>query len=151
VKLYLVQHGLALPESIDPDRALDEKGIVQTQKMGEFLRTQEIKVSSIWHSKKLRALQTAQIIAQYLDNAELLETGDLNPEKPVEPMVKELTKQHKDLLVVGHLPFLQKLCGKLLAGSNKLEMIAFRNSGIVCLEEIDIWKISWIVNPNLYL
>ena len=151
MKLYLVQHGLASPESIDPQRALDEKGIVQTQKMADFLRTQEIQVSELLHSKKLRAVQTAHILAQHLGDIELIERGGLNPEDPVEPMFSEIEKRTKDLMIVGHLPFLQRLAGKLLNGSTKSDLIVFRNSGIICLNSEDIWRIAWIVNPNLYI
>lgn len=151
MKLYLVQHGLASPESIDPQRALDEKGIVQTQRMADFLRTQQIRISELWHSKKLRAAQTAQILAQHLGNIELIERGGLDPQDSIEPMFSEIENRTKDLVIVGHLPFLQKLAGKLLNGSVKSDSITFRNSGIICLDFDDVWKIAWIVNPNLYI
>jgi len=71
MRLYLIQHGIALPESEDPQKGLSDKGVVQTQKMAEFLRRQDTKVNLIWHSKKLRAVQTAQIFSQHITAAEI--------------------------------------------------------------------------------
>lgn len=151
MRLYLIQHGLALPESIDQKKGLSEKGIIQTQKMAELFRTKDLEVDLIWHSKKLRAIQTAQIFSQYILDAKIEQRDDLNPQDPIVKFPQQLEALDKHLMIVGHLPFLQKLAARLLVNSTVSDLIFFRNSGVVCLEYIDRWKILWMVNPDLYL
>ena len=151
MRLYLIQHGIALPESEDPQKGLSDKGVVQTQKMAEFLRRQDAKVDLIWHSKKLRAVQTAQIFSQHITAAGIVERDDINPLDRVDKFAHELEAADRDAMIVGHLPFLQKLAAKLLANSNNFELISFKNSGIVCLEYKESWKILWMISPDLYL
>lgn len=148
MKLYLVQHGQALAEELDPQRGLSEKGIKETQNMAEFCRRKELEVDLIWHSKKLRSFQTAKIFSQYLGDIELVERDDLNPKDPVDKFSKEIEKLNKDLMIVGHLPFLQKLTAKLLVNSVDCPLITFRYSGIVCLGYEQDWKISWFIIPE---
>ena len=151
MRLYLIQHGIALPESEDPQKGLSEKGVVQTQKMAEFLRRQDTKIDLIWHSKKLRAVQTAQIFSQHITAAGIVERDDINPQDSVDKFAHELEAADKDAMIVGHLPFLQKLAAKLLVKSANIELISFKNSAIVCLEYKESWKILWMINPDLYL
>ncbi len=151
MRLYLIQHGIALPESKDPQKGLSNKGVVQTQKTAEFLRRQDTKIDLIWHSKKLRAVQTAQIFSQHITVAEIVERDDINPQDSVDKFAAELQAADKDAMIVGHLPFLQKLAAKMLANSTNIELISFKNSGVVCLEYKESWKILWMISPDLYL
>lgn len=149
MKLYLVQHGRALPEEKDPQKSLSREGKNQTQKTAQFLKERSIKADSIWHSKKTRSIQTAQIISQSVACTKMTERDDLNPKDPVDKFQGEIEKLNADLMIVGHLPFLQKLTSLLLAGSDSLELVSFKNSGIVCLEYKDTWKLTWFVPPEL--
>ena len=54
--IYLVQHGEAKPEEIDPERRLTENGTRAVQKVADFLRKSSgLEVDTIWHSGKPRA------------------------------------------------------------------------------------------------
>lgn len=64
MRLYLVQHGEAQPENVDPQRHLTEQGQRAVQKVAEFLRPLSLSVSAIWHSGKPRAQQTAEILSR---------------------------------------------------------------------------------------
>jgi phosphohistidine phosphatase len=149
MNLYLIQHGLSLPEEQDPKRPLSPEGEEQTQKIAEFLKARKIKVDCIWHSSKLRAIQTAQIISESLPCPEIHERNDLNPLDSVSKFPEEIKSLNKNLMIVGHLPFLEKLAALLLTGTEGYKIIAFKNSGIVCLECTDAWKLAWIVAPEL--
>jgi phosphohistidine phosphatase len=61
----------------------------------------------------------------------------------------EIETLEKDLMIVGHLPFLQKLASFLLSGTEGNQFISFRNSGVICLEYTDAWKLLWAVVPEL--
>ena len=149
MKLYLIQHGIALPEEKDPEKSLSPEGKDDTKKTAEFLKAKNIEVDAVWHSPKMRAAQTAQIIVNSILCEEIQERDDLNPLDSVENISQEIESLNKDLMIVGHLPFLQKLASLLLSGSEKNQFISFKNSGAVCLEYTDNWKIVWVVTPFL--
>lgn len=149
MKLYLIQHGLSLPEEKDPKRPLSPEGEEETQKIAEFLKTREIKVDCIWHSSKLRAIQTAQVISKFISCLEIHERNDLSPLDSVSKFPEEIKSLNKNLMIVGHLPFLEKLAALLLTGTENYKIVAFKNSGIVCLEYTDAWKIAWTLVPEL--
>ncbi|MBW2594173.1 MAG: phosphohistidine phosphatase SixA, partial [Deltaproteobacteria bacterium] len=55
-----------------------------------------------------------------------------------------------DLMVVGHLPFMEKLVSYLTAGLEDKRVYKFQNSGIVCLDrEENNWFIKWTLNPDI--
>ena len=149
MKLYLIQHGISLPEEKDPEKSLSPEGKEETQRTAEFLKTKNIKVDAVWHSPKLRAMQTAQIVANSIFCSEIKERNDLKPLDSAENFPEEIRFLDKNLMIVGHLPFLQKLASLLLSGSETNQFISFKNSGVVCLEYTDTWKIAWIVTPAL--
>jgi len=149
MKLYLIQHGLSLPEEKDPKRPLSAEGEEETQKTAEFLKTKGITVDCIWHSSKLRAIQTAQIISKFIRCPEILERHDLNPLDSVSKFAEEIKFLNKDLMIIGHLPFLEKLAALLVTGTESYKIVAFKYSGVVCLEYSDTWKIAWIITPQL--
>ena len=149
MRLYLIQHGIALPEEKDPEKSLSPEGKEETQRAAEFLKTKNIEVDAVWHSPKLRAIQTAQIIVNSIVCSEIKERDDLNPLDSVENFPKEIKSSNKNLMIIGHLPFLQKLASLLLSGSETNQFISFKNSGVVCLEYTDTWKIAWIIIPVL--
>jgi len=149
MKVYIVQHGLSMPEEIDPEKALSPDGNKQSRNMAEFLREKNIRVDSIWHSPKKRAVQTAHIMAEIVACPETQEKKDLNPLDPVGNLPGEIEHLNKDLMIVGHLPFLQKLASFLLSGTEDNQFISFRNSGVICLECTDSWRFLWTVVPEL--
>ena len=97
----------------------------------------------------MRAIQTAQIISKFISCPEIRERNDLNPLDSVSKFLEEIKSLNKNLMVVGHLPFLEKLAALLLTGTENYKIVAFKNSGIVCLEYTDAWKIAWIITPEL--
>ena len=64
MKVYLVQHGKAVDKSVDPERPLSDEGTQQTQAVADFIASLNIKVECIWHSGKMRAHQTAEILSK---------------------------------------------------------------------------------------
>lgn len=144
MKLYLIQHGEAKPEKIDPARGLTDKGIADATKVAEF--SKNIKVAEIWHSTKLRAKQTAEIFAKALGKQAIEQEG-LKPNDPVSPIVKEIDR---DLMIVGHLPFMEKISSLLITGSEDNQPVIFQQAGIVCLENTDSkWGLSWMATPEV--
>lgn len=154
MRLFLIQHGEATMEEIDPSRPLTTKGRSDVQKIASFLKGAGVRPGDILHSGKTRARQTAEIIAAQLGpDCRVKEREGLAPNDPVKVLANELSGMANDLMIVGHLPFLGKLACMLLAGSESKNLVAFRQGGVVCLQgnEDQIWQVAWMVTPELLL
>ncbi len=153
MNLYLVQHGESKPEAEDPERSLTAKGEEETRKISIAGRKLNIRPSKIYHSGKLRAIQTAKIIAEglTLSPSSLSLAQGLNPNDDVKPWANQISEETEDLMLVGHLPFLEKLASLLLCGNEEARVVMFRYSGIVCLErkEDKKWGLRWILLPEM--
>ncbi len=112
MKLYLVQHGKAESKEADPKRPLTETGHRELKKMLSFLKTLNLKVDSIFHSGKMRAEQTAQILSQAVNSKNnVSKRDDLGPNDDVKIINSELQKQQRDVMLVRHLVLPNKLAG----------------------------------------
>ena len=66
MRLYLVQHGEALPKQVDPERPLSERGRSDVARVADFLKGAGIRVTRVAHSGKTRARQTAELLASFV-------------------------------------------------------------------------------------
>lgn len=150
MRLYLVQRGKALSEDINPKRPLSEEGREDVERIAKFLKG-KIDLDMIWHSEKLRAKETAEILAKYLLPKEgLREVRGLTPLDPVESLPEKIIGEDKEIMIVSHLPFLQKLCSLILTGSENYNLVNFSQAGCVYLEEREkTFGICWITTPEL--
>ena len=148
--IFLVQHGLSLPKDQDPEKGLSDQGRADTIRIAEVAKTYEIPVSKIVHSGKKRAEQTADIFNETLGVESSCERIDgINPLDDVTQFAAHIEPRSNEM-VVGHLPFMERLVGYLTAGSVDLRVYKFQNSGIVCLDrEAGDWFIKWTLNPNI--
>ena len=154
MRLYLVRHGQAKDEKEDPNRPLTDKGMQDVRKVAQFSKPLNIHVQRILHSGKLRAAQTAEIIAEAVQSDEgVVQHEGLNPNDPIEPILQDIERMSAELMLVGHLPFLNKLLAKLVIDDESVEIVAFQSAGMVCLEKSPegIWKIAWMITPELLL
>ena len=57
-----------------------------------------------------------------------------------------------NLMLVGHLPFMERLTAFLITGSFEKPVFKFQNSGIVCLDKdpaTESWVIKWTLMPHI--
>jgi phosphohistidine phosphatase len=150
MKLYLMQHGEAKSEAEDSERLLTIRGEEKTRKVSGTAKGLGIRPSRIYHSKKMRAEQTAGIIAGALDLSAQLGQG-LNPNDAIRPWVERISREPEDLMIVGHLPFLEKLASFLVHGDEGAKAVMFRYSAIVCLEKKGSgrWAVDRMVKPEM--
>jgi len=148
--LYLVQHGLSLPKEIDSERGLSEEGRSEVERIAGVAKGYGVTVSFIVHSGKKRALQTAEIMAAYLKpHLGIRPTSGLDPNDDVEPWVKKL-ESAADTMLVGHLPFLEKLVSRLIIGKPEPVVFKLQNGGILCLAmHSGAWVIRWALMPHI--
>ena len=150
MRIYLVQHGEAKRKEEDPARPLTEKGRSEVERVGRFLARIGVRVDRILHSGKLRAAQTAELMAKYVKSMEKIEAVDgLDPLADPRIWAERLDKSEHDLMLVGHLPHLKRLVSLLLTGRDDLEIVRFRYAGVVCLEKDEKWSILWIIRPDM--
>jgi phosphohistidine phosphatase len=149
--LFLVQHGKSLPKEKDPDQGLSREGLAETQTMATLAAENNVQVMRIIHSGKKRALQTAEIFVRLLEpEAGMTKGAGLAPLDDVAMFASTLNNE-ENIMVVGHLPFLEKLVSQLVAGSQDTPVIKFQNSSILCLDTEDAsgtWFIRWALFPR---
>jgi len=150
--LYLVQHGQSLPKEVDPERSLSNEGRSTVDRIAKVAADYGVHISRIQHSGKVRARQTAEIIASHLHPEEgLQESAGLNPNDDV-AVAAEALSGDENLMLVGHLPFIERLLSHLVAGSSDTRIFKFQNGGIVCLDKDraeDSWYIKWTLMPQI--
>ncbi|MFO8085599.1 MAG: phosphohistidine phosphatase SixA [Desulfobacterales bacterium] len=150
--LYLVQHGKNLPKDKDPHKGLSEKGLAEIKRIAEVAAQYGVKVSKILHSGKTRAKQTAQVFASLLHiQSEIEQVDGINPLDDVTVLAKKLDSE-ENIMIVGHLPFMEKLTSYLVVGSDEYPIFKFQNGGIVCLDkepDFKRWIIKWTLMPNI--
>jgi phosphohistidine phosphatase len=150
--LYLVQHGKSLPKDQDPDQGLSEEGIAETRRMANLAKDHGVVVSQIRHSAKARARQTAEIFAKALNPLKgLQEVSGIQPLDDVAKYAPHIDPD-QSIMLVGHLPFMERMTSYLITGSVDMPVFKFQNSGIVCLDK-DVagpsWLILWSLMPKI--
>lgn len=145
-----MQHGEAKAESEDPERSLTVKGEEETRKISDAAKRLAIRPSKIYHSGKRRAEQTAGIVAKALGLSTQI-GQELNPNDNTLPWAERISKEAENLMIVGHLPFLEKLASFLVCGDEAAKVVLFRYSAILSLEKTgpERWMVDWVLKPEM--
>ena len=153
MRLYLIQHGEAKSEVEDPERSLTARGEEEVKAISRIAAGLNIRPSKIYHSGKMRAKQTAEIIASALKipDPSVQSVQGLNPNDDIRPWAERISKEREDLMLVGHLPFLERLTSFLLCGDENARLVLFRYGAIVCLDQKEDkrWAVRWILTPEM--
>src|SRR5262249_38749033 len=149
---YLVQHGKAKPASEDPNRGLSDEGRAEVTRIADFLHDLRVTISLLYHSGKLRAEETAHILATSVRCT----TGPchsvrLHPTHAPAGRAAFLNVHTDGILIVGPLPHLERLASLLLTSNPDQRLIQFRNGGVVWLEKerSGRWSAVWAIVPEL--
>ena len=151
--VYLVQHAESKSEQEDPSRSLSAKGMHDVKKVASFASQCNLKIHMIFHSSKLRAKQTAEVLSERLTPAKgVSEVDGLAPLDDPAIWAERLKDIPEDVILVGHLPHLDKLASLLLCGDKDKNIISFKMAGIVCLERTDTgsYALQWMVTPEIF-
>jgi phosphohistidine phosphatase len=149
MRIYLMRHGEAVQAGPDTTRALSAKGRSDTAKVAKFLQAAKTPVSAIWHSSKTRAFETANLLGKALGTQIPTEAHEgLDPNDSAEDFATDLEHKAPDqLLVVGHLPFVEKLASHLVCRDRSIP-VAFKTGTLAALEGgfehgfIIIWAVT---------
>jgi phosphohistidine phosphatase len=150
--LYLIQHGKSLSKDQDPDQGLSAEGIAETERIAKLSKDAGVAVAQIRHSVKTRARQTAEIFAAALNPKHgIQEVSGIKPLDDVAVYAADIDPA-EDIMLVGHLPFMERMTAFLITGSIDKPVFKFQNSGIVCLDkdpEAQAWVIQWTLMPKI--
>jgi phosphohistidine phosphatase len=148
MNFYLVRHGEAIDASVDRTRPLTTSGREDVKSTAQIAAAKGVQVQTIYHSGILRAAQTAEIMAACLDcGAVALPTSGLQPEDDPHVAAAELTVAETSVMLVGHLPHLNRLAALLSKGSTSDQsnfvpamMACYRRDGA-------LWRLDWTIAP----
>ena len=147
---YLVRHGEAVSETFDPRRPLTRIGREEVERVARLAAQRKIAVSAIFHSGILRAQQTAEIFAQTLVPAvDVQQITGLLPQDDPAIARAEMEVSEQPIMLVGHLPHMNRLASLLVHGNPDREVVAFSPATLVCCSRSGSdWKIAWTLGPQ---
>jgi len=145
--VILVRHGEAYPEEINPERPLTEKGKRDTEKVAKALKKFGVKPEVIYTSPKLRAKQTAGIIAETLEVKEIKESEFLLPNTDPRETAKLI--DGKNVVLCGHLPNLARLFSLLYLSEDNEKRINLSTSGVLILRGGKYWALELLLEPSV--
>lgn len=164
MRIYLVRHGEATSPQENPRRPLSARGRGEVERMASFLARSGVRPRRVIHSEKLRAGETAAILARALAPGLMLEESKgLGPEDSPDRLISSArtwaasamdgrggTNAPSDVMAVGHMPFMARAVAGLVGADGGSEFADFATGAVACLEsENGRWRLLWLVSPEL--
>jgi len=148
-RLYVLQHGDAVTKQEDPERPLSPIGCQDVERLAEYLTSKDVLIQRIIHSGKLRAEQSAQIIAEKLAPEVTPEKySGISPNDDAAIFVKNIDIEKESVLIASHMPFVANLSSILLSGTNAVNL-SFSPGTIACFEHHnDVWSLKCMISPD---
>jgi phosphohistidine phosphatase len=162
MNIFILRHGIAVERGTkgfenDSERPLTSKGKRQLRKSTEAMKRMKLRYDLILSSPYKRAKQTAEIVAEELKLKKRLKFSDtLKSENDPETMIGEiagLKPAPKNVLLVGHEPYLSHLISRLVSGNGNMAM-DFKKGGLCKLEVENLAgaaraQLVWLLTPKL--
>ena len=161
MNLYILRHAIAVDHGTpgyenDADRPLTPEGARKLERVARAMRALDLDFDLILTSPYVRARQTAEGVAEVLKLGKKLEfTETLTPGGDTRALIQLLTnhpKAPKDVLLVGHEPYLSGLVSLLVAGIEGFPVL-FKKAGF-CKLRIDSLQhgrcamLAWLLTPK---
>jgi phosphohistidine phosphatase len=157
MRLYFLRHGPAESregwERPDADRPLTERGIKVTRRVAQRVVELDLGLDAILTSPFTRALETARIVVDALDDESLLaEEQGLEPGRFSPGELHRIVDEHagaKNLMLVGHEPSMTDVAGDLVGGAR----LRLKKSGLIRIDVEDpashSGELVWLVPPKV--
>ena len=150
--IYLARHGDYLNGNDDFTRGLSDRGRADIAAVAREMKSKGAHISVTLHSGKLRAQQTAEILADELMDSSVISLAEgLAPnDDPVAFEATHFPTMASGTLIVGHLPFMGLMVSHLLTGDPERSPEAFEAGTVVCLEQAEdgTWTKRWTMHPS---
>ena len=153
--IYLMQHGEATTEAENAARPLTDAGRAAVERVAARAKTADVRIDRCVHSGKLRAEQTAEVLAAALGSEGNIESRDgLAPNDSVAPVADWLrdAADESPVAIIGHLPFLDRLTSLLITDDENTHVIRFRMGGLVKLvpkSDSPGFTVAWVLAPEI--
>lgn len=140
-----MRHGEAVLGQPDWQRPLSDRGRAQAIAMAQSARSRGVSVAWFYHSGILRAQQTAELVAAVLPPVQgVREISGLCPEDDPMILKAQLDETTQSVLLISHLPYLNRLAGLMVTGDSERSVIEFAPATLVCLtRHANGWKFDW--------
>ncbi len=125
MEIYILRHAIAEPAPNPPSggdsrRRLTAEGAEKMRRAAKGMKALELTFDLIVSSPYLRAKETAEIVAEVLRPGRKPEfSTTLTPDGNPKELIEELKRKHgdkKQVLLVGHEPYLSRLISLLTSG-----------------------------------
>lgn len=159
MELYLLRHAIAVEragfDGPDEERPLTPEGRRKLRRVAEAMRVMGLSFDVLFSSPLVRALQTAELVAQLLRVKRRLQITELlSPSTPATNQLawlNELRPRPGSVLLVGHEPNFSRLTSRLLTGHEQMA-IHFKKAGLCQLraEPIQAGRatLEWLLTPR---
>jgi phosphohistidine phosphatase len=159
MNLFLLRHGKAQPRSPkwrpDSKRPLTREGESSMFAVARGIKALEVSFDVILTSPYVRALRTAEILAEVYESEKLFETARLTPEAGAKDILDEVNENFSaagEIVLVGHEPFLSRLISTLLTGADGMTM-ELKKAGFckLTIEKLVFGKcacLDWLLTPK---
>lgn len=146
-----MRHGDAQSGLLDEIRPLSPQGMTEARQAGIFLKKSGETPDTVYHSTLLRARQTAEIAAREIDpEMRLYECKGLCPHDSVTAFASDFSGGlDRNIMVVGHQPFISALASFLLSKSITALTIQFTTGTITCLERDETFDGGWTLRLHV--
>jgi phosphohistidine phosphatase len=161
MNVFLLRHGEAISRGTpgyetDRERPLTPKGKRDIRRIARGMRSLGLVFDAVVSSPYPRSKETADIVAKAVgDRAEIAVSEHLAPDGDPSAMLKELEKYHQEkrnVLLVGHEPYLSGLISLLVAGDLSLNLGL--RKGALCKVSVEhptqdhTGTLRWLLTPK---
>lgn len=160
MKIYLVRHAHAIDGEDDAARPLSARGNAYCLKLAAALRAGESpEPMPIFHSRLVRAKQTATLLAQGLgwSRSAPRQMAGLEPEADPFRSAELIEKMSDSFMLVGHDPHIGALASLLVSGKAHAKLFNLKKGAVLCLRRtkhqhkkllLSRWSVRWLLSPD---
>jgi phosphohistidine phosphatase len=159
MNLFILRHGKAYERSVkwrpDSKRPLTAEGEKKMFANARGIQRLELSFDLILTSPYLRALRTAEILAEVLKAKNVVQTQSLTAEADPKAIIDEINQKYpgaKQIVLTGHEPFLTRLISILLTGQENvsidLKKGGFCKLSIAKLQAGPCATLNWLMTPR---
>ena len=161
MNLYILRHGIAVESGTpgyekDSERPLTPEGERKLARIAGAMKEMELTFDLILSSPYVRARQTAEVVARCFRAGKALEFSDeLTPGGDPRALIGEIHRHEpepRDVLLVGHEPYLSDLVAMLVAGKTGLTVTLKKGGlcklGTESLKYGPCASLEWLLTPK---
>jgi phosphohistidine phosphatase len=152
--IYVVRHAKAVAGYPDETRELSADGVETAAAMGRHFASHGVRAARIYHSGLVRARQTAERLADGLGLDLPLEHPGMAPDDDPLPIAAWLEAEEEaldDVMIVSHMPFVDRLVSLLVSGDPEAGLIDFKLCATAKLirRPTHGYQLAWLLTPKI--